>query len=264
MKPWTPSAGYMKKIEYITSRAWIVFMPALLHADNIARYITTLPVHPKTAEVRMPDPVIFTGRRGRAVLPATIPMGFRMDLEGQLITGRWDVQAQVMSLENGSVTFRTRDEKAGHLVYRLPENFRLDLKRGEAISIQRTPQWKAMARGYRLEWKRGGGMIMDAGRLYGDTPIRIELPHGIVLGQSTASRESPFKGKYGTVSQIPLLIRYGSIERKIIAGETCSFETGGHSFKLRVLLSLYVMPVKRFLGIAEGSGFTLEYLFIEE
>jgi hypothetical protein len=221
-----------------------------------------MPPIPKepAATLQMPPSVRAEEKRGQATLPEELKLGFAIDLADRVVSADLDIQATIKNIENRTVVFQTDKGETGHLVYRLPPEIPLSLKVGQPINIKRKFRGFEMSAGYELAITSEGNPLLASGRVSGDKPLEIRIGKDLVLRQVEEQRLVGSQSKYETTYQIPVVLNANNAMTAASIGKPAELGVEGKSFIALIMESARIVPTKEYEGVAEGRGYTLEYV----
>ena len=95
-------------------------------------------------------------------------------------------------------------------------------------------------------------------------PRQVLLPKGMKILQTKGPGRILSKSKYEITKQIPVVFAAEGRNVPLEPGKAQQVMAGRNNFKILISSSIHVAPTPAFEGVAEGSGYILEYLFIRE
>lgn len=210
----------------------------------------------------MPKPVKSQELRGRAKLPEQLKLGFALDLAEKILPGNWDFKGHVSAIDAEKVTFTTDQGQTGNLIFRLPEGFQLSLVSGDAVSIKRKTIGYSASLGYELVVASSEKLVSTSGRLFSDSAQEVSLWDGLTLEQSQELGQVLSRSEYETIYQVPVTLSIDGRETQLIPGEASEVVDGGKTYRIMVQESSRIVPTREYEGVAEGSGYVLEYVAV--
>jgi hypothetical protein len=256
MKINNTTLAYQRVVGFLLTVAYLLFLSTAVFAQEKT---PPKPKEPSTI-LRMPNPVTVQEMKGRATLPEQLSHGFAIDVAEKVLSGNWDVRGKVIALENGTVAFKTEKEETGHLVFRLPKGMRFIPKPNQQISIKRAVQGFGGSLGHMTRLTSENELILASGRLYGDRPREGSVFQKLSLRQVSDRTQVASKTKYETTYKVPVVLTSDGASVRLSIGEPAEFTFAGRKFLALVTESSETIPAKEYEGIAEGKGFSLEYV----
>lgn len=217
------------------------------------------PKEPSTI-LQMPKPVTVKEITGRATLPEKLTHGFAIDVADKVLTGNWDVKGRVIALEDGGIIFKTEKEETGHFVYRLPKGMKFVSNREQQIFIKRILEGYAASLGHIMYVTSENDLIIASGRIFGDKPREVRITKDLLLQQSPDQTIVISKSRYETIHKVPVALISDDKSIKVSIGEPAEFAIKGKSYLILVTESSETIPTKEYERIAEGKGYSLEYV----
>ena len=247
---------YLKGSSFGTTLLLVVFSITLVFAQQ-------KPPAPKepVSNLKMPSPVKFQELKGRATLPKQGNLGFGLDLAEKVLHGNWDIKGKVTAVEADRVTFTTDKGEVGNLVFRLPKGLRLSLVANEAVSIKRTTMGYRAVLSYKLLVASSEKLVITSGRLFSDSPQKVKIWDSLILEQDGELGQG-LKTKYETTYQVPVTLTIDGGKIELALGEAHEVIVQGKTYNVMMYQSCKVVPTKEYEGVAEGSGYVLEYVAV--
>jgi len=247
----------LKRWSFGISLMLVIFSTTLVLAQE-------KPPAPKepVSNLQMPQSVKVSDLKGRAVLPEQTRLGFGLDLDDKILGGNWDVKGRVTSVEPGKLAFTTGQGETGNLVYRLPEGVPLSLSADEPVSINRTTIGYKAAMGYNLVVGSTDRLVINSGLLIGELPQKVQIGDGFTLEQDKQSGRVLIKGKYETIYQVAVNLVTDDGKIQLTTDEMHEVTVRGKTYNVMIYQSSRVVPTKEYQGLAESSGYALEYMLV--
>lgn len=220
-----------------------------------------IPKEPVT-DLKMPEPVIFQEMKGQATIPKQVKLGFGLDIGNKVLVGNWDVKGRVNTVDAQKVSFITEEGDKGNLVFRLPKGLQLQLTADEPVTIKRISRGYKAALGYQLSVESKKRLVINSGRLFGDTPKRVRFPEGMTVVQSDEPGHILSRSKFETIYQIPVILITDTQKMPLTISITNRIKAGEKTYQVMISCSINVVPTKEYEGVAESSGYVLEYVVI--
>lgn len=217
------------------------------------------PEQPSSA-LQLPAPVQAEEAKGRASLPEELKLGFALDLGERVVSGNWEVQAKVVSVDKNIIAFQTDKGESGHLVYRLPEQMQMPLKVGQPIEIKRSMRGYQVSLGYELLVTSDGRTMVGSGRLFGDKPLGATVGKDLSLQQVSREISPGGEDNNGGNYPVPVVVSSGNSTLTMTMGKLADVDMHGSKLAVLVTESALVVPAKGAEGASEGQGYTLEYV----
>lgn len=244
--------------------AAILVLALVVCTADLARGQELKPPEPKKASTNLvlPKAVVFQEEQGLAILPKQLGLGFAVDLAGRIVLGDWAIEGKVTAVSTENVAFTTNKNEPGHLVFRLPKGFELPLAVGDPVSITRKTSGYQASLGYYLVVASDDQPVMASGRQFGISFQKTKMLDGFALEQDPAAEQVLTESKYETIYQVPIGYIADGEAVKLIPGEARQVTIQGQEFEVMILRSFRVVPTKEYEGVAEGSGYILEYVMV--
>ncbi len=256
MKINNKTLAYQRVVGFLLTVAYLHFFSTAVFAQEKT---PPKPKEPSTI-LRMPNRVTVQEVKGRATLPEQLSHGFALDVAEKVLAGNWDVAGKVIALENGTVAFRTEKEETGHFVFRLPKGMKFIPKPNQQISIKRAVEGYAGNLGHKTHLTSENDLILASGRLYGDRPREVSILQKLSLRQISDRPQVASETKYETTYKVPVVLTSDGATVRLSIGEPAEFTIKGRKFLALVTESSETIPAKEYEGVAEGRGYTLEYV----
>ena len=236
----------------------------LCSACTLAQEKPPAPKKPVT-NLKMPAPVIVEAQKGEATLSQHVKLGFALDLADKILGGNWDVKGKVATLEAEKVSFITDQGENGNLVFSLPGKLTLSIAAGEPLSIKRTSRGYGAVLGYELVMTSSEKVVIAAGLLFGEMPQQVKIiEDDFALEQSQKLGQALSESKYETTYHIPVTLITDGRNIQLPLGEAQEVTIQGKKYEVVIQQSSKVVPTKEYEGVAEGSGYALEYVVISK
>ncbi|UCF78047.1 MAG: hypothetical protein JSW03_07990 [Candidatus Eiseniibacteriota bacterium] len=217
-----------------------------------------------SSELLMPPAVSETEIRGEAALPEEVRLGFAVDLDGKLLVEDWEARGHVRAFERGKVTFESDARQTGHFVYHLPAGLEISLNPGQPFSLKRTIQLCGRGLAYDLVASDSGHPLMEAGRLFGPDPLDKRTSTGLSIQQVRDRGPVALDSKYCKVYQISVTVTADGRTTTVPLRSPVRVRTRGGLYSLLVWRSNETVPTQDYVGVAEGTGYDLEYVVVPE
>lgn len=232
----------------------------------VASAATKTPPIPKEpiSDLKMPAPLVDQVVEGKASLSPTTRLGFALDLDREVLVGDWKVEGRVTAVDAQKMTFTTADGKEANLVFRWPKEFEMPLGANELVTVHRTAQPYQGAMEDKVSIERDGGLAVNYGRVFGAEPKQILLSEDVKIEQTKDFGSILSDSKYETTRQIPVVFIAEGRSVLLEPGKTQQIRVAGAKFKVLISKSIHVAPTPAFEGVAEGSGYVLEYVLTLE
>jgi len=243
-------------------KALFLWMSVIISFTSILAQVN--PNAPKVAvsNLAYPDPVIHQETKGAANLPEQLTLGFSLELEGILVTGNWDIQGKIVSTDSSRISFITESNQKGNLVYRIPREMTIVLKDGDPISIKRIMKGFQSSLGYELAIKSFDYLHIYSGKMFSEEPLKIKISDDLSLYQDEVNERVLNESKYETFYMVPVELISDQDSRVITVGQTHREAFQDIAYSVFVKNSSRTLPAKEYEGLAEGSGYALEYLIV--
>jgi len=211
----------------------------------------------------MPAPIESRVIRGEATLPEELVLGFALDVSDTVLAGDWDVVASIIGIEERTVIFETEKGETGHLVYRIPKGMQFPLlEPKQPISISRNMRGYEASLGYQLHVTSEDDLMLSSGRIFGEKAQEARILPRLLLQQIPEKATVLSESKYETIYQVPVYLILNEKPRELKLGELTEFMLDRKVFLIMVTERSNVIPNEEYKGVAEGKGYTLEYVLV--